>query len=74
MHINGRANDGEVASKGSEVISETVTATVTCDGCNELGHSLRDCPHRSESAGGESEEEEEAEISDDEADDDDDDD
>lgn len=68
MYSNGRANSGQVASKGSEVVSETATATVTCEGCNEIGHGLRDCPHRSESAG----EESEAEISDDEADDDDD--
>lgn len=68
MYSNGRANNGQVVSKGSEMVSGTATATVMCDGCNEVGHRLRDCPHRSESAG----EESEVEISDDEADDDDD--
>ena len=63
---NGRA-DGE--SRLSQLPDGAVTAPeptpVKCDGCNEVGHDLRECPHRSESAGGSSEEEKEEDVSDD---------
>lgn len=43
----------------------TAEVTVKCDGCNEVGHEFRECPHRSDSAVELSEEEEESEEKDD---------
>lgn len=58
-----RSNHSLPRSSGSGGVSmrrDDVPAT-RCDGCNEQGHELKECPHRSDSAAASSEEDEDDE-------------